>query len=113
VFNWLKEFNLEHLLVMVNSDINLKPSFNWQTTLSPGEQQRLSFLRVLFHRPKFILLDECTSSVDQETESLMYECLKENHVTYLSIAHRDTVRKYHQIELKILNDSNYKLLDLC
>jgi ABC-type uncharacterized transport system fused permease/ATPase subunit len=97
---------------MIESDLNLKPSFNWQTTLSPGEQQRLSFLRVLFHCPKFILLDEFTSSVDQETESLMYECLNANKVTYLSIAHRDTVRKYHQIELKFLNDSTYKIIDL-
>jgi ABC-type uncharacterized transport system fused permease/ATPase subunit len=97
---------------MIESDLNLKPSFNWQTTLSPGEQQRLSFLRVLFHSPKFILLDEFTSSVDQETESLMYECLNANKVTYLSIAHRDTVRKYHHIELKILNDSTYKIIDL-
>lgn len=77
-----------------------------------GEQQRLSFLRVLYHCPKFILLDEFTSSVDQETESLMYETLSELKITYLSIAHRDTVKKYHQVELKFLNDSTYRISNI-
>ena len=67
---------------------------------------------MLFHRPKFILLDEFTSSVDQETESQMYNTLKEAQITYLSIAHRDTVRKYHHIELKILNDASYQIINL-
>lgn len=67
---------------------------------------------MLYHRPKFILLDEFSASVDQETESLMYEVLRELGVTYLSIAHRDTVKKYHNIELKILNDSSYEIINL-
>lgn len=72
----------------------------------------MSFLRVLFHRPKFVLLDEFTSSVDQETEALMYEYLSEIGTTFLSIAHRDTVRKYHNVEIKINNNSTCEILDL-
>jgi ABC-type uncharacterized transport system fused permease/ATPase subunit len=106
---WIKKFNLDHLLDMVSDNLNSKPDFNWSSVLSLGEQQRISYFRVLFHHPKFALLDEFTSSVDQETESLMYENLQELGITYLSIAHRDTVRKYHCYELKILNDGNYFL----
>jgi ABC-type uncharacterized transport system fused permease/ATPase subunit len=42
----------------------------------------------------------------------MYETLKEAQITYLSIAHRDTVRKYHHKELKILNDASYQIINL-
>jgi len=80
--------------------------------INKGEQQRLSFLRIIFHRPKFVLLDECTSSVDQETEALMYQSLVEIQTTFLSIAHRDTVRKYHNIEIKINYDSTCDVVNL-
>ena len=104
---WLKNFHLEHVLDKVYDNLSMQPDFNWATVLSIGEQQRLSFLRVLYHNPKYALLDEFTSSVDQETESLMYETLTEIGITYLSIAHRDTVRKFHNYELKILNNGDY------
>lgn len=67
---------------------------------------------MLYHKPKFALLDEFTSSVDQEIEALMYEYLNKIECTYMSIAHRDTVRKYHQVELKFLNESNYEINNL-
>lgn len=67
---------------------------------------------MLYHKPKFALLDEFTSSVDQETESIMYEFLRKLKITYLSIAHRDTVRKYHHIELKILKNGEYELINI-
>lgn len=112
ITEWLREFGLSHLLEQVNSDLNLVPEFNWSVILSEGEKQRLSFLRVLYHRPKFALLDEFTSSVDQETEALMYEYLSKIECSFMSIAHRDTVKKYHQIELKFTNDKNYELISL-
>nr|APD26523.1 ATP-binding cassette transporter subfamily D member 4 protein [Brachionus koreanus] len=87
IIEWLREFGLSHLLEKVNSDLNMFSEFNWSVILSEGEKQRLSFLRVLYHKPKFALLDEFTSSVDQETEALMYEYLK---CSFMSIAHRDT-----------------------
>jgi ABC-type uncharacterized transport system fused permease/ATPase subunit len=69
-------------------------------------------LRILYHKPEYVLLDEFTSSVDQEMETVMYECLIKLNCTYISIAHRDTVKKYHNIEMKILNDSTYKVINL-
>nr|UOU03347.1 ATP-binding cassette subfamily D4 [Brachionus rubens] len=112
VYEWLSVFGLDYLLEKVNSDLTNTPDFNWSCVLSAGEKQRLSFLRVLYHKPKYALLDEFTSSVDQETEALMYDYLNRIECTFMSIAHRDTVRKFHQIELKFLNDSNYEILSL-
>jgi ATP-binding cassette subfamily B multidrug efflux pump len=59
-------------------------------TLSVGQKQLLSFARALAHNPRLLILDEATSSVDPETESLIRDALQrllENR-TSLVIAHR-------------------------
>ncbi|KCV70069.1 hypothetical protein H696_03532 [Fonticula alba] len=41
--------------------------------LSPGERQKLAFARVLFHKPRLVLLDEATSSLDRHSSAKLYE----------------------------------------
>jgi ATP-binding cassette subfamily B protein len=59
-------------------------------TLSVGQKQLLSFARALAHNPRFLILDEATSSVDPETEHLLREGLRRliEGRTSLVIAHR-------------------------
>ena len=45
------------------------------STLSVGQRQLVSFARALAHDPKFLILDEATSSVDTKTELLIREAL--------------------------------------
>jgi ATP-binding cassette, subfamily B, multidrug efflux pump len=60
------------------------------STLSVGQRQLVSFARALAHNPKFLILDEATSSVDTKTELLIREALNRllKNRTAVVIAHR-------------------------
>jgi ATP-binding cassette subfamily B multidrug efflux pump len=60
------------------------------STLSVGQRQLINFARALAHNPRFLILDEATSSVDTKTEMLIREALNRllSGRTALVIAHR-------------------------
>ncbi len=60
------------------------------STLSVGQRQLVSFARALAHNPKFLILDEATSSVDTKTELLIREALDRllKNRSAVVIAHR-------------------------
>ncbi len=69
-------------------------------TLSEGERQRLTIARAILRKSPILILDEPTSSVDLETESLIMEGLEKltAQKTTFIIAHRlSTVKRAHLI----------------
>ena len=59
-------------------------------TLSGGQKQRVSIARALIKSPKVVVLDDCLSAVDTETEEQILSNLKEatENLTGIIIAHR-------------------------
>lgn len=76
----------------------LDESAHWSKRLSPGEQQRLAFGRVLLQMPDIVFLDESTSALDACNERQMYALVRERlpGCTVVSVAHRESVREMHQ-----------------
>ncbi|HHB94097.1 MAG TPA: ABC transporter ATP-binding protein [Campylobacterales bacterium] len=62
------------------------------TKLSGGQRQRLSIARVLLDKPKVIIFDESTSSLDTQTEDKLLNALDDyiKDKTVITIAHRQT-----------------------
>lgn len=86
-------------------------------TLSGGQKQRLSIARALIRKPKFMLLDDCLSAVDTETEELILNNIKEQsqNNTCIIISHRISSIKHanHIILLKegeIIEQGNHNTL---
>ena len=67
----------------------------WVDTLSGGEKQRLALARLLFHRPRFAVLDEATSAVSADGEADLYAAVIDAGITVLSIAHRPALKRFH------------------
>lgn len=73
----------------------------WDHVLSGGEKQRLSFVRLLIHRPSIAVLDEATSALDRASQAQMMKLVTDRlpTTTLISIGHRPELEAFHDREL--------------
>lgn len=76
----------------------LKEISHWSEQLSPGEQQRVAFARVLLHKPDWVFMDESTSMLDMANEEHLYTLLKKKlpHCSIVSVGHHPSVDAFHE-----------------
>ena len=86
--------------------------------LSGGQKQRIGIARALYHNPSIIILDEATSSLDNNTEKLVMDAIEKlgQDKTIIMIAHRlSTLKNCDKIILmekgEIKKEMTYKELN--
>jgi putative ATP-binding cassette transporter len=82
---------------------------DWADVLSLGEQQRLTFARLLLQKPNYAILDEATSALDADNEARLYRHLRAIGTTFLSVGHRSTLTQYHQSVLELSQDKTWQM----
>ncbi|XP_054617254.1 ATP-binding cassette sub-family D member 4 isoform X1 [Dunckerocampus dactyliophorus] len=86
--------------------------WNWYDVLSPGEMQRLCFARLFYLQPKYAVLDEATSALTEEAESQLYRICKQLGMTVISVGHRSSLEKHHDVQLKLCGAGRWELIRL-
>jgi putative ATP-binding cassette transporter len=96
---------LPHLVELLDEEQD------WAKVLSPGEQQRVAFARVLLTKPKAVFVDEATSAMDEGLELTMYQLLRNElpETILVSVSHRSTVEQHHQQRLRLLGQGRWEL----
>jgi putative ATP-binding cassette transporter len=84
---------------------------DWAKVLSPGEQQRVAFARVLLTKPKAVFLDESTSALDEGLEYALYQLLRNElpDCVVVSVSHRAAVELFHDRQLELLGGGPWRL----
>ncbi|MFV8315511.1 ABC transporter ATP-binding protein/permease [Mycobacterium sp. 23] len=84
---------------------------DWAKVLSPGEQQRVAFARILLTKPKAVFLDEATSALDPGLEFALYKLVRTElpDTILISVSHRPTVEQHHKRHLELLGEAQWRL----
>ncbi|WP_051341885.1 ABC transporter ATP-binding protein/permease [Pseudonocardia spinosispora] len=87
---------------------------DWGRILSPGEQQRLGFARILLNRPRIAFLDEATSAMDAGIELMLYRLLRDDlpECTIVSVAHHHTLESVHTNHLDLSGSGGWALSEI-
>ena len=105
----LKEVKLEYLVVREGG---WDAENDWNDVLSGGEKQRMAMGRLIYHKPKYAILDECTSAVSIDVEGHLYRHMKNQGITLITVSHRDTLWKFHKKKKKFEGDKMYSFKEM-
>jgi len=96
------------LAYLVDREGSFDKENDWNDVLSGGEKQRMAMGRLIYHKPTYAILDECTSAVSMDVEGHLYTYMKSQGITLITVSHRDTLWKYHEYLLKFKGDQQFE-----
>jgi len=85
---------------------------DWDIDLSPGQKQRMAFARLLYHCPKYAILDDCTNGVAPDVELELYDRCTKLGISTVTISHKEELKKLHDYELHFDGKGGYKITKL-
>lgn len=99
----LERIQLSHLVSKLDVEQD------WSQVLSPGEQQRLAFGRILINKPAVVFLDEATSAMDAGMEYSLYTMLRQRlpQAIIVSVGHRESLVALHAWCLDLNPDGSW------
>ncbi|KAL8167833.1 hypothetical protein V2J09_009332 [Rumex salicifolius] len=103
----LKNVDLDYLLDRYPPEQEV----NWGDELSLGEQQRLGMARLFYHKPKFAILDECTSAVTTDMEERFCAKVRAMGTSCITISHRPALVAFHDIVLSLDGEGGWSIHD--
>ena len=68
--------------------------------------------RLFYHRPKYAILDECTSAVSMEIEEIMYTHATQMGISLMTVSHRPSLWQYHNYILQYDGQGGYVFAEL-
>ena len=101
------QVDLEYLL----ERYPLEKEVNWGDELSLGEQQRLGMARLFYHKPKFAILDECTSAVTTDMEERFCCKVRAMGTSCITISHRPALAAFHDMVLSLDGEGGWSVHD--
>ena len=110
IIDYINEFSLKS--IFQSETLNLDYIVDEKSTnLSGGEKQRLAFIREVIFDPQILILDEPTSSLDNENRDIIFSYLNKikNKTTILIVSHDKEFMKFSDYVYELSNKKFKKI----
>lgn len=103
----LEILSVLHMEGIVEREGGWDTAREWRDALSGGDKQKIAWVRLFYHKPKYAILDEATSLVPPDMEGAMMEYAGKLGITLLTVSHRPSLWKYHSMILQYDGQGGY------